>query len=119
MAIRVELADIAVRDQPVALDSRPLLRIVVITEVGYVAAAHVDIADLARGQFAAVVVQDPDRGVLDRTTDRPRLRQPLRRTRARRSRRPRLPRRRRSEEHPSELQSLMRISSAVFCLQKK
>src|SRR3546814_1264447 len=26
---------------------------------------------------------------------------------------------RRSEEHPSELQSLMRISYAVFCLQKK
>src|SRR3546814_6645942 len=25
----------------------------------------------------------------------------------------------RSEEHPSELQSLMRISYAVFCLQKK
>src|SRR3546814_8464059 len=28
-------------------------------------------------------------------------------------------RRARSEEHPSELQSLMRISYAVFCLQKK
>src|SRR3546814_1512226 len=28
-------------------------------------------------------------------------------------------RRRRSEEHTSELQSLMRISYAVFCLQKK
>src|SRR3546814_3312940 len=28
-------------------------------------------------------------------------------------------RRRRSEEHTSELQSLMRISSAVFCLTKK
>src|SRR3546814_9664893 len=36
-------------------------------------------------------------------------------------RRPRLPRiaRRRSEEHTSELQSLMRISYAVFCLKKK
>src|SRR3546814_6927389 len=34
---------------------------------------------------------------------------------------PRLPRRRqiRSEEHTSELQSLMRISYAVFCLKKK
>src|SRR3546814_1011417 len=30
-----------------------------------------------------------------------------------------LVRRRRSEEHTSELQSLMRISYAVFCLQKK
>src|SRR3546814_5816950 len=29
------------------------------------------------------------------------------------------PRTRRSEEHTSELQSLMRISYAVFCLQKK
>src|SRR3546814_8088213 len=32
---------------------------------------------------------------------------------------PRLTRRRRSEEHTSELQSLMRISYAVFCLKKK
>src|SRR3546814_5263153 len=30
-----------------------------------------------------------------------------------------LPRTRRSEEHTSELQSLMRISYAVFCLKKK
>src|SRR3546814_5305052 len=30
-----------------------------------------------------------------------------------------LPRRRRSEEHTSELQSLMRLSYAVFCLKKK
>src|SRR3546814_10013655 len=30
-----------------------------------------------------------------------------------------LPDRKRSEEHTSELQSLMRISSAVFCLKKK
>src|SRR3546814_3321887 len=29
------------------------------------------------------------------------------------------PRRKRSEEHTSELQSLMRISYAVFCLKKK
>src|SRR3546814_8286513 len=32
---------------------------------------------------------------------------------------PRLPPRPRSEEHTSELQSLMRISYAVFCLKKK
>src|SRR3546814_4200267 len=32
---------------------------------------------------------------------------------------PRRHRRRRSEEHTSELQSLMRISYAVFCLKKK
>src|SRR3546814_9575748 len=32
---------------------------------------------------------------------------------------PRLGPRQRSEEHTSELQSLMRISYAVFCLQKK
>src|SRR3546814_5517549 len=30
-----------------------------------------------------------------------------------------MPHRRRSEEHTSELQSLMRISYAVFCLKKK
>src|SRR3546814_4745875 len=34
-------------------------------------------------------------------------------------RRPICPRRERSEEHTSELQSLMRNSYAVFCLQKK
>src|SRR3546814_1550297 len=34
-------------------------------------------------------------------------------------RRPHRPRRRRSEEQTSELQSLMRISYAVFCLKKK
>src|SRR3546814_8659331 len=34
-------------------------------------------------------------------------------------RRPGLSDRRRSEEHTSELQSLMRISYAVFCLKKK
>src|SRR3546814_3992695 len=39
---------------------------------------------------------------------------PLRSTRRRRPRRPA-----RSEEHTSELQSLMRISYAVFCLKKK
>src|SRR3546814_7252188 len=43
--------------------------------------------------------------------------------RRRRNRRRARPRRRaprlRSEEHPSELQSLMRISYAVFCLKKK
>src|SRR3546814_2458237 len=33
--------------------------------------------------------------------------------------RPTIPTRRRSEEHTSELQSLMRISYAVFCLKKK
>src|SRR3546814_9704915 len=32
---------------------------------------------------------------------------------------PHVSRRRRSEEHTSELQSLMRISSAVFCLNKQ
>src|SRR3546814_8105952 len=39
--------------------------------------------------------------------------------RPRRGRRGRRPRRGRSEEHTSELQSLMRTSYAVFCLKKK
>src|SRR3546814_8760685 len=39
--------------------------------------------------------------------------------RRRRARRPPLQDARRSEEHTSELQSLMRISYAVFCLKKK
>src|SRR3546814_4253259 len=40
-------------------------------------------------------------------------------TRSDAAKRIRLPRPRRSEEHTSELQSLMRISYAVFCLKKK
>src|SRR3546814_9735563 len=46
---------------------------------------------------------------------------PGRRDRASRARRPdtMAPLRHRSEEHTSELQSLMRISYAVFCLKKK
>src|SRR3546814_5537824 len=47
----------------------------------------------------------------------PRLRR-LRRGSRRRLRRPRPPPPARSEEHTSELQSLMRISYAVFCLTK-
>src|SRR3546814_9899109 len=43
----------------------------------------------------------------------------LRTTRYRGFIRASLPHRRRSEEHTSELQSLMRISYAVFCLKKK
>src|SRR3546814_2902094 len=56
---------------------------------------------------------------------RRRLAQPRRRRRNRRRalplwrRAPVAPRRARSEEHTSELQSLMRISYAVFCLKKK
>src|SRR3546814_7140851 len=49
---------------------------------------------------------------------RRRRRQPVPRLRAAAERRPFLPRAR-SEEHTSELQSLMRISYAVFCLKKK
>src|SRR3546814_1391929 len=43
----------------------------------------------------------------------------VRMARRRRRGRPRLARQARSEEHTSELQSLMRISYAVFCLKKK
>src|SRR3546814_7737674 len=50
----------------------------------------------------------------------PREERPARRSRRRsRAQRPRRPARKRSEEHTSELQSLMRISYAVFCLKKK
>src|SRR3546814_1257740 len=44
---------------------------------------------------------------------------PLRRTAASKARLPRSASPHRSEEHTSELQSLMRISYAVFCLKKK
>src|SRR3546814_3778597 len=46
-------------------------------------------------------------------------RRPLREHRGRSGSPLRPPPRRRSEEHTSELQSLMRISYAVFCLKKK
>src|SRR3546814_956334 len=82
----------------------------------------------AAGERGQLVLREPDRR---------RARQPGG-DRPRSVRRPRRPRRRRaepahppargdlrtgsqgrSEEHTSELQSLMRISSAVFCLKKK
>src|SRR3546814_1895127 len=59
--------------------------------------------DLQRG---ALVLVRPDRRE-DRQGAGRRLHPPL------------LPQARRSEEHTSELQSLMRISYAVFCLKKK
>src|SRR3546814_4167055 len=56
-------------------------------------------------------------------SDRRTMRVPIRKYSARPSRSPRKttcePRARRSEEHTSELQSLMRISYAVLCLKKK
>src|SRR3546814_1485634 len=66
--------------------------------------------------------RSPDRGASRGTCVRCRTR---RRSRNRRGSgctprpQPSSPRRRRSEEHTSELQSLMRISYAVFCLKKK
>src|SRR3546814_10502551 len=62
-----------------------------------------------------------DRFPRDRCRARPRRPCPEARPEAARTLQPnrRLPGRRRSEEHTSELQSLMRISYAVFCLKKK
>src|SRR3546814_4815558 len=55
---------------------------------------------------AGAELPGPDRGPAHRALDHPQLRlEPGRRQR--------------SEEHTSELQSLMRISYAVFCLKKK
>src|SRR3546814_4343267 len=70
-------------------------------------AAHVE-QDGARPVDQAGVRE----GRRDQTGHRP-LRRPAPPTAARRHRQPR------SEEHTSELQSLMRISYAVFCLKKK
>src|SRR3546814_9874076 len=52
-------------------------------------------------------------------TMRPRSPRPRQRPKALWSKRASTPRETRSEEHTSELQSLMRISYAVFCLKKK
>src|SRR3546814_4157355 len=60
--------------------------------------------DLALGRSAAAVLADHHRNAVRR--EQP----PLRRKRERSAR---------SEEHTSELQSLMRSSYAVFCLKKK
>src|SRR3546814_2715442 len=63
----------------------------------------------------------PRRAEHDAADRDPRRRAPRRhrRYRARRHARAAAHRRARSEEHTSELQSLMRISYAVFCLKKK
>src|SRR3546814_9644114 len=60
----------------------------------------------------------PDQGAVG-DGDQPRGVDARREPRARGARRLPLRRRQRSEEHTSELQSLMRISYAVFCLKKK
>src|SRR3546814_4734596 len=57
-----------------------------------------------RGDRRPHRLPDPSRGDADRRDDRRGLERPPRQ---------------RSEEHTSELQSLMRISYAVFCLKKK
>src|SRR3546814_7821564 len=84
---------------------------------------------VARSSFAALRCRPPDQ----ESSHDPSRKLPLRRRRLRPRGRggrrdrlqlldvppPRRPARVRSEEHTSELQSLMRISYAVFCLKKK
>src|SRR3546814_6916613 len=65
---------------------------------------------LSGGNAAAGRPAVPDAGLVARQLRGARLRQARHRTACRE---------RRSEEHTSELQSLMRISYAVFCLKKK
>src|SRR3546814_1818075 len=76
----------------------------------------------AQGAARCSLWRGPDRGLSDR--NRRNVREHAAADRRMRHRlRPYLPlfraRRNRSEEHTSELQSLMRISYAVFCLKKK
>src|SRR3546814_8328411 len=66
--------------------------------------------------FPAAVTPDRDRSDDGRTTDGRAYEPRPRSLRCPRSWRPARPR---SKEHTSELQSLMRISYAVFCLKKK
>src|SRR3546814_3881163 len=72
-------------------------------------------AAVERDGIELCVSEDRLRDVDRFTDDRGQIHQAVR------AERPRVPRcrRRRSEEHTSELQSLMRISYAVFCLKKK
>src|SRR3546814_8962895 len=74
-----------------------------------------------RGRRSAAEAQGAERAQRHGRADRDRRgRREHRRHRARQGRRCALGRPfRRSEEHTSELQSLMRISYAVFCLKKK
>src|SRR3546814_3414505 len=67
--------------------------------VGGADAARYRVATAARGAVVRALRTRADRDLVHRATARPRQR--------------------RSEEHTSELQSLMRISYAVFCLKKK
>src|SRR3546814_5413530 len=87
-------------------------------------------AEVAQRQHVEVVDEQPRRPALERMQHRGQLRvaaaQPHLHRHAREALLPRLGQRRavddraaRSEEHTSELQSLMRISYAVFCLKKK
>src|SRR3546814_3591833 len=81
-----------------------------------------DCAAISRAVSALLDVEDPIRGAYVLEVSSPGIDRPL--TRARDYERfagyeAKVELRRRSEEHTSELQSLMRISYAVFCLKKK
>src|SRR3546814_7382545 len=75
-------------------------------------------AGLASGHVQGALDQEESRD-RRRRSGRPRLRRHSRAQRRQGGRVRSQQRNRRSEEHTSELQSLMRISYAVFCLKKK
>src|SRR5260370_8202600 len=68
MPIPIEIADIADRNQPVALDIAALVRHPVIGEVPRALKPDVDFADLAGRQLPAVVIIDTYRPVGQRPT---------------------------------------------------
>src|SRR3546814_4742831 len=75
--------------------------------------------DLGGGMIGALTTADPRYGVAEAVIDGPAIRYVGAQSTACSSS-PNLPQTAyRSEEHTSELQSLMRISYAVFCLKKK
>src|SRR3546814_10079110 len=82
------------------------------------ATQHAILKRVSRAPAAVAVVVDAI------VANAPRPQQPTRKARKRTPRQSTLTQRRtkkaaRSEEHKSELQSLMRLSNAVFCLKKK
>src|SRR3546814_8687447 len=89
------------------LDAQLRARRLTVVPVGAVAAGARDLPRRRRHFLPRNPAEQADR---DRRDDRRRTRAPARRRRRTDER---------SEEHTSELQSLMRISYAVFCLEKK
>src|SRR5690606_34173057 len=77
VTVLVQIAYVAIRDQTVLLHVGALFGVILIGEVGNIASTNVNFADLPGGKRPALFVQDMNHSVFYRTSNAPRLLQPL------------------------------------------